>query len=222
MPRGGARRERRARQQSVEHPRLGAGLSLRGLRPVLASNGDEAEHVREREDETTGAGVHSESQVSGEIDGKSRRARVAARGAVDVSGISEAEHAEGREEVDAEHRPRALVQRDAVLAGDLARVLTASDLDDVGAEEVRRRTALEVEPEDAGRPKVGEVVDVVLLEEGWVAVDRPAEEAEADDVLPWQAPPSGGADIDALIRIVAARGGEADLAGDRREPAARR
>ena len=68
--------------------------------------------------------------------------------------------------------------RDAVLGVELGGVVAVADLDDVGAEEVRRRPAVEREVEHAVGQQIAQVADVEALEERRVAEDAPGEAVE--------------------------------------------
>src|SRR5688572_30284795 len=83
---------------------------------------DEAEHVGEGEDEAARAGVGSKTEISRQIHGQAREARVAARRIGDGALAGQAVDAEAREEIDAVDGALAAIERDAILARDLERV----------------------------------------------------------------------------------------------------
>src|SRR6188768_1485553 len=154
-----------------------SSLLLTTCRP-LAANWDETQHVREGKHEAAGAGIHPEAEISGQIDGNLRSPRVADGWARDVARASNAVDPHAGEEIDAVDRAMSAKQRNAILPGDLGRVLAVANLDDVRAQEVGRRPAIEVHPQPARRQKITEIPHVILLEERRVARDRAGEHFE--------------------------------------------
>src|SRR5690606_6272062 len=90
---------------------------------LLPSDGNEPEHVREREDEAAGAGVHAEPDVGGDVDRNQRQARVTGGRIGEVALAGDAVQTGAAEQIDAVDRAPAAVQRQPVLAAELERVV---------------------------------------------------------------------------------------------------
>src|SRR5690606_32042471 len=127
------------------------------------------------------------------------------------------------EEIDAVDRAPPAVERDAVLEPELGGVFAVADLDDLRAEEVRRRPAVEVHAEQAVRQKVSKITDVELLEERRVPGDGAAVERQLEHVpAERQLYEVSGLELDALVVVVERRGEQGELTRQGGEHAARR